>query len=150
VLLDVVNSEGLNVAQVFDGAVDVGALLDKIGDGLVGAFDHDAGLCQVIGVGVVQLQPIADLFEREAKVLAALDELQARALPARVAPRDPLARWRDQALALVKSDGARGDTPNASASSPIVNRRSGESGLSIATSLSVGRRAGRGKLLVVI
>src|SRR3954469_12355906 len=98
--------EGLNLGEL---RLDVGALLQQA---LAVRLEHLAETLELrplVAPGLVHVDQLADLGERESQALAAQRELEARAVAQRVDAPLPCAARREQALVLIEADGAGRD-----------------------------------------
>src|SRR5437763_8793730 len=98
--------EGFDLGEL---RLDVGALLQEA---LAVALEHLAEALELrplVAAGLVHVDQLADLGERQPESLAAQRELEPRAITQRVDAPLALAPRREQALVFVEADGARGD-----------------------------------------
>ena len=79
--LQVVDGDQPDLAQVFQRPLDVGAFFRQVLDGVVDPDDEHLRLRDVVRIGIVELQPVADFLQAEAEIFALLDELETSALP---------------------------------------------------------------------
>src|SRR6185312_5485275 len=103
---DAVDEMRLDPAQLLEGERDLLALPLELGDARAAARQCGAHLLQVIGIGVVEVEQLLDVGQREAQALAAQDELEAGAVARAIDALAPDALRRQQAMILVEADGA--------------------------------------------
>src|SRR5581483_628806 len=101
----VLGTLGADLPQLLQRAVEIGALGLQVVDGAFDAGKQHTRLGDLRGVGIVELEVLRHLLQREAQVLAAQDQHQAGPVAARIGALGAPAHGGDQALGLIEADG---------------------------------------------
>src|SRR5262245_32566536 len=99
------------VADLFEllqRSLDVGALDLQVLDRSLDMRKQHLRLRDLRGIGIVELEVLCDLFQGEAQILAAQDQLEAGPVATRIGAMHATAHGGDEALRLVEADGPGG------------------------------------------
>src|SRR5215510_9733185 len=89
-------------------SLDVGALDLQVLDRSLDTREQHLRLRDLRGIGIVELEVLCDLFQGEAQILAAQDQLEAGPVATRIGAMHAAAHGGDEPLRLVEADGPGG------------------------------------------
>ena len=105
-LAQLLDDDGFELTQLGDRGLDVDALAFELRQTRAALIQSELELANMAGVGLVEVQHLADLGEAEAEPPPAQDQAEPRPVSMREDPRLPFAMRLEQAPVLVEPDGA--------------------------------------------